>query len=196
MGGIHWFHDKYSNYDFLQNCINFDAKDGCVTFGTWDNPTFFIDETVHSVGVDMSSPQHKLDVNGDIHASNGIISDTYVTALATSTTSDKRLKDVKEDVELSVDTIAEAPSVKFEWKNNKELGEQVGTIAQYWEEKLPQVVHKNDKGDLSLQYDVTALLSSISLAKKVKEQDERIKALEEQNKMLLEEIKQIKEKLS
>ena len=196
MGGIHWFHDKYSNYDFLQNCINFDAKEGCVTFGTWDNPTFFIDEAVHSVGVDMSSPQHKLDVNGDIHASDGIISDGAVTALATSTTSDERLKDVKENVELSVDTIAEAPSVKFEWKNNKELGEQVGTIAQYWEEKLPQVVHKNDEGNLSLQYDVTALLSSISLAKKVKEQDERIKALEEQNKMLLEEIKQIKEKLS
>lgn len=196
MGGIHWFHDKYSDYNFLQNCINFDAKDGCVTFGTWDNPTFFIDEAAHSVGVDMSSPQHKLDVNGDIHATTGILSDGYVTALATSTTSDERLKDVKENVELSVDTIAEAPSVKFEWKNNKELGEQVGTIAQYWEEKLPQVVHKNDEGDLSLQYDVTALLSSISLAKKVKEQDERIKALEEQNKMLLEEIKQIKEKLS
>lgn len=196
MGGIHWFHDKYSDYNFLQNCINFDAKEGCVTFGTWDNPTFFIDEAVHSVGVDMSSPQHKLDVNGDIHATTGIISDGAVTALATSTTSDERLKDVKENVELSVDTIAEAPSVKFEWKNNKELGEQVGTIAQYWEEKLPQVVHKNDKGDLSLQYDVTALLSSISLAKKVKEQDERIKALEEQNKILLEEIKQIKEKLS
>ena len=196
MGGIHWFHDKYSNYDFLQNCINFDAKEGCVTFGTWDNPTFFIDEAVHSVGVDMSSPQHKLDVNGDIHATDGIISDGAVTALATSTTSDKRLKDVKEDVELSVDTIAEAPSVKFEWKNNKELGEQVGTIAQYWEEKLPQVVHKNDEGNLSLQYDVTALLSSISLAKKVKEQDERIKALEEQNKVLFEEIKQIIQKLS
>lgn len=195
MGGIHWFHDKYSDYDFLQNCINFDAKDGCVTFGTWDNPTFFIDEAAHSVGVDMSSPQHKLDVNGDIHATTGILSDGYVTALATSTTSDERLKDVKENVELSVDAIAEAPSVKFEWKNNKELGEQVGTIAQYWEEKLPQVVHKNDEGNLSLQYDVTALLSSISLAKKVKEQDERIKALEEQNKMLLEEIKQIKEKL-
>lgn len=196
MGGIHWFHDKYSDYNFLQNCINFDAKEGCVTFGTWDNPTFFIDEAVHSVGVDMSSPQHKLDVNGDIHATTGIVSDGYVTALATSTTSDERLKDVKENVELSVDTIAEAPSVKFEWKNNKELGEQVGTIAQYWEEKLPQVVHKDDEGNLSLQYDVTALLSSISLAKKVKEQDERIKSLEEQNKMLLEEIKQIKEKLS
>lgn len=195
MGGIHWFHDKYSDYNFLQNCINFDAKEGCVTFGTWDNPTFFIDEAAHSVGVDMSSPQHKLDVNGDIHATTGVLSDGYVTALATSTTSDKRLKDVKENIELSVDTIAEAPSVKFEWKNNKELGEQVGTIAQYWEEKLPQVVHKNDEGNLSLQYDVTALLSSISLAKKVKEQDERIKALEEQNKMLLEEIKQIKEKL-
>ena len=195
MGGIHWFHDKYSNYNFLQNCINFDAKDGHVTFGTWNDPTFFIDEAVHSVGVDMSSPQYKLDVNGDIHASDGIISDTYVTALGTTTTSDKRLKDVKENVELSVDTIAEAPSVKFEWKNNKELGEQVGTIAQYWEEKLPQVVHKNDEGNLSLQYDVTALLSSISLAKKVKEQDERIKSLEEQNEMLLKEIKQIKEKL-
>lgn len=196
MGGIHWFHDKYSNYNFLQNCINFDAKEGCVTFGTWDNPTFFIDEAVHSVGVDMSSPQHKLDVNGDIHATTGIISDGAVTALATSTTSDERLKDVKENVELSVDTIAEAPSVKFEWKNNKELGEQVGTIAQYWEEKLPQVVHKNDEGNLSLQYDVTALLSSISLAKKVKEQDERIKALEEQNNVLFEEIKQIIQKLS
>lgn len=194
--GIHWFHDKYMQKDFLQNCFNLTANNGgWITLGQWDEPAFTVAGN-SKVGINNVNPTYDLDVTGTIHATTGMVSDGYVTALATSTTSDERLKDVKEDVKLSVDTIAEAPSVKFEWKNNKELGEQVGTIAQYWEEKLPQVVHKNDEGDLSLQYDVTALLSSISLAKKVKEQDERIKVLEEQNKMLLEEIKQIKERLS
>lgn len=192
MGGICWFHDKYSNYDFLQNCINFDAKDGCVTFGTWDNPTFFIDETAHSVGVDMSSPQHKLDVNGDIHATTGIVSDGYVTALATSTTSDKRLKDIKENLDLPIETFAEAPAVKFEWKNNKELGMQAGTIAQYWEEKLKEVVHKGEDGNLSMQYDVAALLGAITIAKKVVEQEDRIKELEETIEKLRNEIDMMK----
>lgn len=129
------------------------------------------------------------EVTGSVHATAGISSDTYVTALATSTTSDKRLKDIKENLDLPIETFAEAPAVKFEWKNNKELGMQAGTIAQYWEEKLKEVVHEGEDGNLSMQYDVAALLGTITIAKKVVEQEDRIKKLEEQ-------IEQIKEKLS
>ena len=128
------------------------------------------------------------EVTGSVHATAGISSDTYVTALATSTTSDKRLKDIKENLDLPIETFAEAPAVKFEWKNNKELGMQAGTIAQYWEEKLKEVVHEGEDGNLSMQYDVAALLGTITIAKKVVEQEDRIKKLEEQ-------IEQIKNKL-
>lgn len=124
------------------------------------------------------------DVTGTIHATAGISSDTYVTALATSTTSDKRLKDVKENIDLPIETFAEAPAVKFEWKNNKELGMQAGTIAQYWEEKLKEVVHEGEDGNLSMQYDVAALLGTITIAKKVVEQEDRIKKLEEQIELI------------
>ena len=119
------------------------------------------------------------EVTGSVHATAGISSDTYVTALATSTTSDKRLKDIKENLDLPIETFAEAPAVKFEWKNNKELGMQAGTIAQYWEEKLKEVVHEGEDGNLSMQYDVAALLGTITIAKKVVEQEDRIKKLEE-----------------
>lgn len=144
------------------------------------------------VGINTANPAYDLDVTGTIHATTGIVSDGYVTALATSTTSDKRLKDVKENLDLPIETFAEAPAVKFEWKNNKELGMQAGTIAQYWEEKLKEVVHEGEDGNLSMQYDVAALLGTITIAKKVVEQEDRIKKLEEAYERLRNEIDTMK----
>ena len=144
------------------------------------------------VGINTINPAYDLDVTGTIHATTGIISDGYVTALATSTTSDKRLKDIKENLDLPIETFAEAPAVKFEWKNNKEFGMQAGTIAQYWEEKLKEVVHESEDGNLSMQYDVAALLGTITIAKKVVEQEDRIKKLEEAYERLRNEIDTMK----
>lgn len=150
-----------------------------------------------NVGIGTSNPTEKLTVNGNIntsgtvHATAGIYTEGYVSALGQNTSSDERLKDVQGDVDLSIDMLANAPSKIFEWKGNKTLGEQVGTIAQYWQKHLPQVVHENN-GYLVMQYDVAALLGVISLAKNVKSHEERIAELERKIKELKQELKELK----
>jgi hypothetical protein len=168
----------------VNNLMRFDDTNKKVTIGSTAGSS--------KVGINNVNPTYDLDVTGTIHATTGILSDGYVTALATSTTSDKRLKDIKENLDLPIETFAEAPAVKFEWKNNKELGMQAGTIAQYWEEKLKEVVHKGEDGNLSMQYDVAALLGTITIAKKVVEQEDRIKKLEDAYERLRNEIDMMK----
>jgi hypothetical protein len=143
------------------------------------------------VGIGTINPSHALDVNGTVHATVGIYTEGYVSALGQNTSSDERLKDVQGDVDLPIDMLANAPSKAFTWKENKALGEQVGTIAQYWQKHLPQVVHDNN-GYLAMQYDVAALLGVISLAKNVKSHEERIAELEKENKELKQELKELR----
>jgi hypothetical protein len=147
--------------------------------------------TTCNVGIGTDSPSYKLHVAGIIYSTTGIFSDGYVSALGQNTSSDERLKDVQGDVDLSIDMLANAPSKAFTWKENKALGEQVGTIAQYWQKHLPQVVHDNN-GYLAMQYDVAALLGVISVAKNVKSHEERIAELEKENKELKQELKELK----
>ena len=158
------------------------SMDGLIYFNTTNN----------YIGIGNTSPNYKLDVTGVIHSSAGMFSDEYVSALGQNTSSDERLKDIKGDIDLSVGLYANAPSKLFEWKDNKALGTQVGTIAQYWQRKLPQVVHDRGDGYLAIQYDVTALLGVISVAKMVQNHEERIKKLEQENEALREQLKELK----
>lgn len=149
-------------------------------------------DVVGNVGIGTTSPNYKLDVAGVIHSSVGMFSDGYVSALGQNTSSDERLKDVQGDINVSIDVLAGAPSKVFEWRSNRALGEQAGTIAQYWQRALPQVVHDRGDGYLSMQYDVAALIGVISVAKEVKNHEERIKELEQENEALREQLKELK----
>ena len=105
--------------------------------------------------------------------------------------SDMRLKNFVENTNLEVDAIAEAPSFKFTFKNgNSRL--QVGTSAQYWRGVLPESVLSDADGMLGLDYGVTALVSVISVARKVMSHEERIAALEAENERLRNEIETLK----
>lgn len=138
------------------------------------------------------SVDYSINASGTIHSTTGIYSEGYVSALGQNTSSDIRLKDVQGDVDLPIDMLANAPSKLFEWKDNKALGTQVGTIAQYWQKTLPQVVHDRGDGYLAMQYDVAALLGVISLAKNVKSHEERIAELEREIEMLNQELETLK----
>ena len=87
------------------------------------------------------------------------------------------MKNIIEHFALSVDDIAEAPIVKFTWKNNGDKRIHVGSIAQYWEKKLPESVLEVE-GFLTLEYGVLALLSVISLASEVVNLKQRVARIE------------------
>lgn len=85
--------------------------------------------------------------------------------------SDARHKDVKRSVGLTVEQIAAMPAVIFEWldKDLKDIdpGEHVGTLAQEWQKILPQAVSEQEDGKLTMGYGEAALVSVITLARRV-----------------------------
>lgn len=145
-----------------------------------------------NVGIGTTSSSYKLHVAGVIYSTTGIFSDGYVSALGQNTSSDIRKKDIKKNFVLSVDEIASAPSVKYLWKDDKDKGLQVGSIAQYWQNVLPEAVHEGNDGYLTMQYGVIALLASISTARKVQDHERRIKELEKECERLRTEVEQLR----
>ena len=108
---------------------------------------------------------------------NAIFSSIFSYGKITSR-SDKRVKDIIDDVHLSVSDIAMMPAVRYTRKDLKDGREYVGSIAQNWQRVLPQVIQKDDKGILSLDYQSAALVSTIILARKVIELETKIKDIE------------------
>lgn len=96
-----------------------------------------------------------------------------------NTTSDQTLKNKVADVELTAEQIAEAPAIKYTWKDNeKDQNVHVGTIAQYWQEVLPETVSTDSNEKLTLDYQGAAMAAVINLAKEVVELKAKIAELE------------------
>ena len=142
-----------------------------------------------SIGIGTTSPSAKLDVIGVIHSTAGMWSNGYVSARGQNTASDVRLKNILQTKLLDTRSIAAAPSVLFRWKDDG--CEDVGSIAQYWQRIDRHLVSHRPDGYLGLDYGKAALLSVISVAKQTLNHEERIKALEKENKLLKEQIKSL-----
>ena len=109
-----------------------------------------------------------------------VLSNGYVTAL-----SDIRKKNVIEDIELDVNAIALARLIRFTWKDRKfDKKEHVGGIAQEWQKILPEAVHEAADGTLSMDYGAIGMISAVTLARKVVEQERRLEELEARIKRL------------
>lgn len=134
------------------------------------------------VGIANTAPAYTLDVTGTIHSTVGIFSDGYVSAYGQSTTSDARLKKDFLDTTLTVDDIAHAPAITFLWKD-REGKRQAGSLAQYWETVLPEVV-TDIEGKKGLDYGAAALVSAITIARDVNDHEKRIRELERENREL------------
>ena len=108
--------------------------------------------------------------------------------------SDARHKQVVGNTKLTVEQIAAMPSVRFCWTDGKHDNDlHVGTLAQSWQQVLPEVVLEGQDKEhtLSLSYGVAALVAAITTARKVVDHEReiaqlknRVKALEDENKML------------
>lgn len=145
------------------------------------NRVFAISST-KKVGVLNTAPAYEFDVTGTIHSTVGIFSDGYVSAFGQSTTSDARLKKDFLDTTLTVDDIAHAPAITFLWKD-REGKRQAGSLAQYWETVLPEVV-TDIEGKKGLDYGAAALVSAITIARDVNDHEKRIRELERENREL------------
>jgi hypothetical protein len=110
--------------------------------------------------------------NGDSEFAN-VYSRGYVTAL-----SDIRYKEVVNHFRLDVETIASASIIQFRWKDGNDQELHVGGIAQEWQKIMPEAVHETKDGKLSLDYGLVGMVSAVSLAHKVAEQQQRIDDLE------------------
>ena len=108
-----------------------------------------------------------------------VLSNGYVTAL-----SDIRKKNVIEDIELDVNAIALARLIRFTWKDGHDKNEHVGGIAQEWQKILPEAVHEAADGTLSMDYGAIGMISAVTLARKVVEQERRLDQLEARIKRL------------
>lgn len=150
--------------------------------GSHLDATVRITDTGVGIKKGNASPSYALDVTGVIRATTGIFSDGYVSAYGQSTTSDARLKKDFLDTTLTVDDIAHAPAITFLWKD-REGKRQAGSLAQYWETVLPEVV--NDiEGKKGLDYGAAALVSAITIARDVNDHEKRIRELERENREL------------
>jgi hypothetical protein len=139
----------------------------------------------NNVGIGTGSPTQKLHVGGNIYATGDV-----------TAASDGRQKEIVEDAMLTAEQIADAPAVKFTWKDKRDDDVHAGSIAQYWQKVLPEVVVGNDDA-LGLNYGAAAMVSSINLAREVVELKntvkEQQKMMEEQMKMMMEQSRMIAE---
>ena len=114
----------------------------------------------------------KITSNGNSEFAN-VYSRGYVTAL-----SDERKKNIVSDIALTVEDIAKAPAIRFQWNDRDDKTVFVGSIAQYWQKVLPEVVQSQADDTLSLDYQVAALISSITVSRKVMNHESRLQRLE------------------
>jgi hypothetical protein len=114
--------------------------------------------------------------------SRNIVAMGYISAFGVSSTSDARLKKDFLDTTLTVDDIAHAPAITFLWKD-REGKRQAGSLAQYWETVLPEVV-TDIEGKKGLDYGAAALVSAITIARDVNDHEKRIRELERENREL------------
>lgn len=116
---------------------------------------------------------------GTIYATKGIWSDGYMSAKGINTASDVRLKRRIADVALTVRDVAEAPVYRFAWINGG--GIDVGSTAQYWAARVPELTHLLADGKhLGLDYGKAALLSVVAVARATADHERRIAYIERQ----------------
>ena len=93
---------------------------------------------------------YNLEVNGNINASNGFFD-----------TSDERLKDFYDDIDVDFDKLKSIPKKYFSWKNDENKEIHLGTSAQEIQKVYPEIVNESADGELSVDY---SKLSVVALA--------------------------------
>lgn len=113
-----------------------------------------------------------------------IYSDLVVTGYTTwgggsGSGSDARYKTIIENIDIPLDQIADAPTIRYKWnKEGMDDKTHAGGTAQYMEEVIPETVHTGDDDFKSLDYATTAYLFAVQDARYIRELEKRVEALE------------------
>jgi len=105
----------------------------------------FVESTYDRIGVKLSSPSYDFDVNGDIHASGDILSN-----------SDMRLKKNIHPLPVVSNKIKQLRPVMFDWRET-DKGD-IGLIAQEVEQLFPCLVRTDEQGFKSVNYQKLTVL--------------------------------------
>lgn len=126
-------------------------------------------------------------IPGNLLASGGI----------TCYASDKRAKDIVEEISLSLNDIADSPTIRFKWNGWKIKDDgktHIGGIAQYVQKLLPECVLDTDDF-LNLDYSTTAYIFSVQTARHLKryetKTDKKIRKLEKEIVYLKQQLKKL-----
>ena len=173
-GATGWYNQSYGGGWYMQDSTWIRSYGGKYVYVD----TYFQGVHVWAGSGGGADSNYALHVNGVGYFSSGVYSDGYVSAL-----SDVRHKEIVGNTKLTVEQIANMRSVLFRWNDGKhDNGLYAGSIAQDWENVLPQVVGIEDNAEQtrSLQYGVAALVSAITTARKVVDHEKRITELEKE----------------
>ena len=145
-----------------------------------------------NVGIGTTSPSYKLHIVGVAYASEGLVSDGYISSAATSTSSDIRLKDNISEIssEMALKWLSMLKPKSWTWNSLAGIkGRSMGFVAQDVEGILPQMIrNRRDNGYLSLDY---TQLHAIEVSA-LQSHEKRIEELERENKILKEELNKLK----
>ena len=167
---IHAASNGWSGVVFCETSNSSDSGTSANTWSIHNHEGVF---GMYKSGSDTSASSFMTCSGSEWSFSTGIYTAGYVTAL-----SDARHKNVIGDTGLTVKDIAEAPAIRFTWKDRDDQSVFAGSIAQYWQKVLPEVVQSQADGTLSLDYQVTALMAAIVTARKVENHETRLRRLE------------------
>ena len=111
---------------------------------------------------------------------NGYFSGSVYAASGVYESSDERLKDFGNDIEVDLDKLAQLPKKYFNWKNSND-NTQIGTSAQELEKLYPELVTITEDGYLNVAYDklsIIALAGIDKLNEKINSLESRLEKLE------------------
>lgn len=176
---------KFDQYGNVVATVNNESYHwGVQRYG--DIVSFCVKASSGNVGINIDSPTEKLHVNGNILSTGGI-----------TQYSDQRAKTIIEQITLSLQSIADAPTIRFRWNGWKQKDDgktHIGGIAQYIQTILPEVIY-NSEGVLTMDYATTGYIFAVQTAKHLlnfeTKTDKEIKKLKKRVVYLEKQLKKL-----
>ena len=177
-----------------------------------------------NVGIGKNSTDCRLDVAGDIATNNYLrikawpgygngsctiwfdgtpniayISSNILVSGGITMYSDKRKKTILNNVELTLQQIADAPLIEHYYNSDTNKTTHVGSIAQYWYGLNDWFCKEDSEGFLTMEIQNAALASAISVARELmryeSKTDKKIRLLKKRVSELEDEIEKLKERI-